>query len=84
VISLFNIAISIASSKVKGAIGAITIAISNITNITAIKVRILRNYSLSIKQFYIRFKNKINYINFLLNISNIVLKAITKFISNEI
>jgi hypothetical protein len=60
------------------------IAVSNITNITAIKARILRNYSLGTKQFCIRFKNKINYTDFLLNISNIVLKAITKFISDEI
>ena len=82
--SLLNIAISIAFSKVKGAISAITIAVFDITNIIAIKARILRNCSLSIKQFCIRFENKINYINFLLNIFNIVLEAITKFISDEI
>jgi hypothetical protein len=58
--------------------------ISDITNITAIEARILRNYSLSIKQFCIRFENKINCTSFLLNISNIILEVVTKFISDEI
>jgi hypothetical protein len=77
-------AISAASSKAQGAIGTISIAISNIINITAIKAIILRNYSLSTKQFYIRFNINIIYYDLLLNISNIILEAIMKFISNKV
>ena len=63
---------------------AIAIAISNITNITAIEAIILRDLSLSTKQFCIGFDTNITYYSLLLNISNIVLKAIMKFVSDEI
>lgn len=45
---------------------------------------ILRNCSLSIKQFYIEFENKINCTDFPLNIFNIILKAVMKFIGDNI
>jgi hypothetical protein len=84
VASLFNIAVFVAFSKVKRVASATAIVVSDIINITTIEARILRNCFISTKQFCIKFKNKINCINFLLNISNIILKAITKFISDEI
>lgn len=82
--SLLNTAISAASIKAQGAAGAAATAVSDITNITAIEAMIPRNCSLGTKQFCIGFENKINCTDFPLNISNIVPKAVIKFIGDEI
>jgi hypothetical protein len=52
-----------------------TISTTNATKIV-IKALLLRNLSLSISEFCVRFTNYINYTNLLLNISNIILEAI--------
>lgn len=82
--SLLNTAISAASIKAQGAAGAAETAVSDITNITAIEAMIPRNCSLGTKQFCIGFEDKINCTDFPLNISNIVPKAVMKFIGDDI
>jgi hypothetical protein len=70
-----------ASSKIQSAVSATKTAVSKIN---IIKALIPRNYLLKTKQFYVGFSNYTKYNNLLLNISNIILEAITSFISNEV
>lgn len=82
--NLLNTAISAASSKVQGAAGAVTTAISDITNITAINAMIPRNCSLGTKQFCIGFDTNTTCHDLPLNISNIVPEAVMKFVGDEV